>query len=315
MTAAKKLTGVVTALVTPLEANGGLDSDGLSRLVAQQEAAGVDGIFVLGSVGEGPLVDDGVYQEVLRQARSAVRRSVLMAGASDNSVARCVRRLERLAEAGVEYGVLTLPYYGWPAGGARSVAFFAAVAARSPVPIIAYNLPKAVGWQMPVPVLEELFAIPNLVGLKDTHGDFALMAAVAASPRRPAHFAYLPGNSALAARLLAEGADGVVSTPANVLPAPFVDLWRWHRAGRQDLVARLAADVLPVVTALLDLAPTGAAALKGLLEIDGLCRRHTVAPWPEMAEAQRPAWAGALARAREAHRALLARTGATVQSG
>ncbi len=302
----RKISGIVTALVTPIDSAGRLDEPGLARLIARQEQAGVDAIFVLGSVGEGPLLDDEVYLQVARQARAGVRRCVLLGGASDNSIARCVRRLESLAAAGVEYGVLTLPYYGWPGDPALSVAFFAAVAARSPLPIVAYNLPKAVGWQMPVTALEELFAIPNLVCIKDTHADFAQMAAVAASPRRPAHFSYLPGNSALAPRLLAQGADGVVSTPSNVLAAPLVDLWRWHRAGRRDLVARLDAEVFPKLTGLLNLAPTGAAAIKGLLEIEHVCARHTVAPWPCMTAAQAPAWARYLAELQETYTAFLA---------
>lgn len=301
----RRISGIVTALVTPLDSSGRLDRAGLERLIARQERAGVDGIFILGSVGEGPLVDDAVGVEVARQARAAVQRCVLLGGASDNSVARCLRRLEDLAAAGVEYGVLTLPYYGWPADGPRSVAFFAEVAARSPLPIVAYNLPNAVGWQMPVAVLEELFAIPNVICIKDTHGDFAQMRAVASSPRRPAHFSYLPGNSALAPALLAHGADGVVSTPSNILPEPFVDLWRWQRAGRTDLVRRLEAEVFPAVTGLLTLAPTGAAALKGLLEIEGVCRRHTVAPWPCLQDADVAAWTRALAAARAVYETFL----------
>lgn len=301
----RAISGIVTALVTPLDHAGRLDRAGLDRLIARQEAAGVDGIFVLGSVGEGPLLDDAVGAEVARQARAAVQRCVLLGGASDNSVVRCLQRLECLAAAGIEYGVLTLPYYGWPADGPRSVAFFAEIAARSPLPIVAYNLPKAVGWQMPAAVLEELFAIPNVVCIKDTHGDLAQMFAVASSPRRPAHFSYLPGNSALAPALLARGADGVVSTPSNLLPEPFVDLWRWHRTGRADLVRRLEAEVLPAVTGLLNLAPTGAAALKGLLEIEGVCRRHTVAPWPCLADADVAAWSRTLAAARRAYEVFL----------
>jgi 4-hydroxy-tetrahydrodipicolinate synthase len=307
MTAApRRISGIVTALVTPLDATGRLDEAGLQRLLVRQEAAGVDAIFVLGSVGEGPLLDESDYLRVAHAARAGVRRCTLLGGASDNSVARCLRRLELLASAGVEYGVLTLPYYGWPADEALSVDFFAAVAARSPLPLVAYNLPKAVGWQMPVSTLEKIFPIPNVICIKDTHGDFASMASVAASPHRPAHFSYLPGNSALAPRLLGLGADGVVSTPSNVLAAPFVDLWRWHRAGRKDRVARLNAEVFPKLTGLLNLAPTGAAAIKGLLEIEGVCARHTIPPWPRMSDAQTPAWSAYLADLQKTYATFLA---------
>jgi len=273
----------VTALVTPLTPTGALDNEGFDRLIERQLAGGVDALFALGSVGEGPLVSEAVYDQVAARLVSRVGgRCPTLGGASDNSVDRCLGRLDRLAAAGVQFGVLTLPYYGWPGRAEDSFRFFSEVAAKSPLPIVAYNLPKAVGWQMPVELLESLYEIPNVVCIKDTHGDFGAMERIASSPRRPAHFSYLPGNTALAARLLTAGADGVVCTPANVFPKPFADLIRFHRAGRHDVVRRMDAELIPKLTELLNRMPTGAASIKGFLEADGICGRFTVPPWPEL---------------------------------
>ncbi|HTX54482.1 MAG TPA: dihydrodipicolinate synthase family protein [Candidatus Baltobacteraceae bacterium] len=285
----RQVVGLVTALVTPLTAEGGLDEPGLDRLIERQVAGGADALFILGSVGEGPLVSDSVYEQTARRAAATVaRRSRLLGGASDNSVERCLRRLEILAGAGVHYGVLTLPFYGWPGQRDHTIRFFSEIAAKSPLPVVAYNLPKAVGWQIPAEILEELFPIPNVIGIKDTHGDLAQMARVASSPARPAHFSYLPGNTALGARLLALGADGIVCTPANVFPEPFSALIRFHQTGRADIVRRMDQELVPKLTKLLDLLPTGAASIKGLLEADGVCGRHTVRPWPELASSDLP---------------------------
>ena len=281
-----RISGLVTALITPLTPQGALDEQGLERLVERQVTAGVDALFVLGSVGEGPLVSDGVYERVARRAASLVAgRCQLLGGASDNSADRCLARLDVLARAGVQFGVLTLPFYGWPAQPEHTVRFFSEVAARSPVPVVVYNLPKAVGWQIPGEILEMLFQIPNVVGIKDTHNDLAAMVRVASSALRPPHFAYLPGNTSFGARLLESGADGLVCTPANVFPEPFVALIRHHRAGRLDLVRRMDAELIPKLTTLLQLLPTGAASIKAFLEADGVCGRHTVRPWPELGDA------------------------------
>jgi 4-hydroxy-tetrahydrodipicolinate synthase len=281
--AAKKITGIVTALVTPLTPSGALDHEGLERLIERQITAGVDSIFILGSVGEGPLLPDQVFRETVTHASKCVRgRLPLLGGASENSLDRCAVRMTMFAEAGYDAIVATLPYYGWPPRHEDSVRFFTRLAALSPLPLVAYNLPKAVGWQMPPEALEALFEVKNLICIKDTHGDEARMRAIASSPRRPAHFSYLPGNSALTGPLMAAGADGVVSTPANLFPEPFVDRLRAHRTGRTDLAQVLDTEVMPLVTALLDLMPTGAAALKGLLALEGVCGPTTVAPWPEM---------------------------------
>lgn len=292
-----RIAGVVTALVTPLTPTGACDHGGLEKLIERQVAAGVDAVFVLGSVGEGPLVTDEVYQQVARRAASSLAgRCHLLGGASDNSVDRCLARLDVLARCGVDAGVVTLPFYGWPGRVADSIGFFATLAPRSPIPIVAYNLPKAVGWQMPVEALEELFQIPNLVCLKDTHGDFDKMAALAASPKRPAHFSYLPGNSLFAARLIHRGANGVVSTPSNLFPEIFVDLWRRCQAQQWEQVAQMDRELLPVIIGLLDLMPTGAASIKGLLELRGICSRHTMRPWPEAGEAELRVMGEALAK-------------------
>jgi 4-hydroxy-tetrahydrodipicolinate synthase len=280
-----KLGGIVTALVTPLTSGHELDVTGMEHLIAGQLIGGVNALFVLGSVGEGPLLSDRVSDEVAKCAvRCIGRRVPLLAGASDNSVERCLARLDRLATIGVGYGVVTLPFYGWPGRVSDSVRFFVELAARSPMPIVAYNLPKAVGWQMPVEALEELYQIPNLVCLKDTHGDFEKMAALASSPRRPPHFSYLPGNSQFAARLIRLGADGVVSTPANLFPDLFAVLWRLCREQQWDRVEQLDRDLVPRIVKLLDLMPTGAASIKGLLKLRGTCQKYTVPPWPEAGE-------------------------------
>lgn len=298
---AAKLGGIVTALVTPLTPGQRLDGSGLENLIATQLSAGIDGIFVLGSVGEGPLLTDQVCDDVAACTVQCVAgRRPILAGASDNSVERCLGRLERLADLGVQFGVVTLPFYGWPGRISDSVDFFASVAARSPIPIVAYNLPKAVGWQMPVEALEALCAIPNLVCIKDTHGDFEKMAAIASSPKRPASVSYLPGNSRLAARLFRLGADGVVSTPANMFPEVYASLWRLAKAQQWEEVAKLDERLLGILAGLLDLMPTGASAIKGLLEIRGVCRRHTVRPWPEAGDADLISMRVALAKAESA---------------
>ena len=297
----RQISGLVTALVTPLTAQGELDSRGLELLIERQVRGGADALFILGSVGEGPLVADSVFEQVAQRAAAMVAgRCRLLGGASDNSVDRCLLRLEKLARAGVEYGVLTLPFYGWPGQREHTIRFFTEVAARSPLPVVAYNLPKAVGWQIPAEVLEELFQVPNVIGIKDTHNDHAQMVRVASSAARPLHFSYLPGNTALGVRLLEAGADGIVCTPANVFPEPFSALIRYHRAGRHDLVRRMDEELVPKLTKLLNLMPTGAAAIKGLLEADGVCGRHTVRPWPEMAASDLPQCRHLLAEMRAA---------------
>ena len=108
-----KLKGIVTALVTPLTAGGELDEEALARLVDTQLVGRIHALFVLGSVGEGPMMPDRLYQRAVCLVSQLLHgRIPLLCGVSDNSVARCLDRLRIAVEAGARYGVMTLPYYG-----------------------------------------------------------------------------------------------------------------------------------------------------------------------------------------------------------
>jgi dihydrodipicolinate synthase/N-acetylneuraminate lyase len=129
-------------------------------------------------------------------------------------------------------------------------------------------------------MIEALFQIPNIICLKDTHADLPAMQEVAQSPRRPEHFSYLPGNSGFAADLIAVGADGVVSTPANVYPEPFVQLMAGIRRGDTDEALAPVVRTLGEIVKLLSVLPTAASAVKCALEVKNICSRQTTPPWP-----------------------------------
>jgi len=274
------LKGIVTALVTPLTASGELDDSALARLVDLQVAGGIHALFVLGSVGEGPMMPDRLYQRAVRfVAQHLGGRIPLLCGVSDNSLARCLDRLQIAATAGAGYGVATLPYYGWTGQPAAGLRFFRELAERSPLPIVAYNLPKNIHWDMTEDFIRELFQIPNIAGLKDTRNEPEAMTRIAAHLDRPKNFFYMPGNSALAAHLFGAGADGLVSTPSNVCPQLFVRLWNACQARQKKEIARLS-EIIKTLCGILTL-PTGTGGIKCALELRGVCRRHTLSPWPD----------------------------------
>jgi len=274
-----KLKGIVTALITPLTASGELDEEALNRLIETQLTSGIHALFVLGSVGEGPMMPDHLYLRALRLSGEIVgRRIPLLCGVSDNSVARCLDRLHIAAEVGAQYGVATLPYYGWNGQPADGLRFFSETAERSPLPLVAYNLPKNIHWDMTESFIQELYQMPKVVGLKDTRNEAAAMQRIAADADRPEDFFYMPGNSSLAARLFAAGADGLVSTPSNVQPALFVNLWNACQSGQLQEADRLS-EIVKTLCGILTL-PTAPAGIKCALELRGMCQRHTLRPWP-----------------------------------
>lgn len=272
-------SGVVTPLVTPLTASGALDLSTLCRLVERQLEAGVNGLFLLGSVGEGPLLPEEARIDVLNACKSVVSGSVpVFAGAMDNSTALVLKRLDVLAKVGVDGCAVTLPYYGWPDDPGAATAFFQALADRTPVPIILYNLPRVTGVSLSLSTVQWFYPHPAVVALKDTRDDSTSMAAIASDPLRKDRMTYLPGNSSLAARLLARGADGLISVLTNFAPDLVVAMYRAHRGGdlqRRDRCAEIMTLLSAVTTH-----PTTAGGVKCALDILGYGDSQTVHPWP-----------------------------------
>ncbi len=290
--------GIVTPLATPLNEDESLDRAAFQRLVERQVEAGVDGVFALGTVGEGPLLPEEVRIETVRAAVEAAAGAVpVFAGAMDNSIRRVLDRLDAVARAGADAAAVTLPYYGWYPHRDAAVEFFLGIADRAPLPVIVYNLPRVSGMSLDHALVRQFYDHPALVGIKDTRGDADDMAALAADPERRGRLTYLPGNSALAARLFEAGADGLVSVLSNFMPELLVALYRAHRGGeseRRDACGRVVADLGAVLSC-----PTTAGGVKCALELIGIGHRRTVRPWPQAGAEDEAKVCDLLARARE----------------
>jgi len=274
------LGGVVVPLVTPLTEDEKLDEKALHRIISGQLEAGVHALFVLGSVGEGPMMDSLMRRQVIKLTVETVSgRIPVLAGASDNSVALVLTRLKEMAEMGVKAGVCTLPYYGWYDDSKSAVEFFTSVADESPIPIIVYNLPRVVGVAIKPEITRKLYHHPNIAGIKDTDTDTRAMEAIASDPARPGGFKYLFGNSSIAYKLFKAGADGIVCAPANVMPKLCVDLYQNYSRENMEVVRKLS-------NALSELCrifryPTTCGGIKVALELQGICSRRTIRPWPQ----------------------------------
>ncbi len=277
------LGGVVVPVVTPLTENESLDEEAMGKILTRLLTAGVHGIFVMGSVGEGPMLNSRVVQQVLKLTVEIVgNRAPVLAGASDNSTHLVLERLNEMTRHGVKAGVCTTPYYGWHDNEKATIEFFTTIADKSPIPIVIYNLPRATGICLRPETVRKLYGHPNIVGIKDTNNDLAAMEYVAGDPDRSHNFRYLFGNSSFCFQLFQAGADGVVCAPANVLPQLAVELYRKYRQGELDIARQLGvclAELCQIFNY-----PTTCGAIKAALELQGICSRRTVHPWPQASQ-------------------------------
>lgn len=213
----QKLSGVGTALVTPFDREGGIDVPALERIVEYSIQEGVDFLVALGTTGESPtLTDDEKVKvcEVVSKVNSG--RVPLVMGMGGNDTFRLLRQIEKTSFMDFSYILSVAPYYNKP--GQRGLyAHFKAVAEASPVPVIVYNIPSRCGANIePETILKLAWEVPNIVAVKEASGLLGKIGEILRD--RPEHFSVLSGDDSLTLALVAMGADGVISTGANLIP-------------------------------------------------------------------------------------------------
>jgi 4-hydroxy-2-oxoglutarate aldolase len=184
------LEGVFAATTTPFYTDERIYFRKIEANIARYSRSLLAGIVVLGSTGEAPLVDDAESREVLRVAAEAADpEKVLIAGVGRESVKATLEMAD--AAAGFRYdAVLVRPpsYYAGQMSSAAVLHYFRSIADRSALPVVLYNIPKCVPYQIPVELVGELADHPNIIGIKDSSGKVerigAQVAAAQNAPRR-----------------------------------------------------------------------------------------------------------------------------------
>jgi 4-hydroxy-tetrahydrodipicolinate synthase len=249
--------GLYTPLVTPFDAAGAVDLDALEALAAELLDGGARGLVAVGSTGEPFALSDSESTAVFKVVASVCveRGAQLIVGAGTVDTRTTIERHAGLADvAGVTASLAVVPYYMRP-GESAVVAHFEAVAARSPVPVLVYNVPYRTGQRLSGDALLEIAAIDGVAGMKQSAGgvDEDTMRLMAG---RPDDFAVLCGDDAFILPLMALGGAGAIAASAHFATERFA---RLVAAGdRAD-----AAALLPLALALF--ADPNPAVIKGLL--------------------------------------------------
>jgi 4-hydroxy-tetrahydrodipicolinate synthase len=234
----KTLQGVIPAPLIPLTDRGRVDFELLEKQLAYLIDSGADGLFVNGTTGEGAYLSTAEKADILKAAKAvALGRVFLCAACIQPSTPQVLEELEVMAALEPDYLVAVAPYY-YAVSQEVLVAHFRALARRSPVPLILYNIPQCTHNPIALDtVLELARSEPNIAGLKDSSGDFVAFSRglLAELPRL---FAWIMGEDYLDGPALAMGASGIVTGLANVWARFHVDLYRAARAADREGLRR-----------------------------------------------------------------------------
>jgi dihydrodipicolinate synthase/N-acetylneuraminate lyase len=206
------IEGIFAAVTTPFYSDERIYYRKLEANIARYSRSLLSGLVLLGSTGEAAMLDDAESRDVLRvAAEAAAPEKVLIAGVGRESVKGTVALAEAAAELRYDAVLVRTPtYYARQMSTAAVLNYFRSVADRSPLPVLLYNIPQCVPYEIPVEMLGELAMHPNIIGIKDSSGVLpriaATLEATRNAPRRTA--AVTPIFEAATARMLAAKTDG-----------------------------------------------------------------------------------------------------------
>jgi 4-hydroxy-tetrahydrodipicolinate synthase len=162
---------VLTATVTPFDADGAVDYERYRELCAFLVENGSDGVVVSGTTGESPTLSDGERVGLLRVAIDAIGdRATVLAGTGTNSTTHSIHLTEEAHEAGADGFLVVTPYYSKPPPRGI-VEHFKAVAAASDRPVMVYNIPSRVVINIEPETMAQLAEIPNVTSVKQANDD------------------------------------------------------------------------------------------------------------------------------------------------
>src|SRR5262245_17403711 len=237
------LAGIVPAVVTPFDAKGQFNVRSFERLVERLYAAGVHGLYLCGSTGEGMLQTVAQRKQVAEAAlrNSPAGKSVIVhvgANTTDEAI-----ELARHAALMGAHAVSSLP----PAVGAYSFAeiksYYERLAAASSIPLLIYFSPEVAPAIKTSGQVLELAAIENVAGLKFTDYDLYTMLRL----KEQGSTIFYGRDEMLSAGLLL-GADGGIGSFYNVIPELFLQLWRMAQEGRWDETRALQTRINEFIT-------------------------------------------------------------------
>lgn len=276
----KMSSGVIVPMVTPLTSEGELDEAAVRRIVDFLVAGGVQGIFVLGTTGEGPSAPRELRSRLVHlTVEHAAGRAGVFAGIYDTVVSESERAAREYLRRGVTAVVAALPGY-YTLSPDEQFHYFTGLAERIRGPLLMYDIPAAVHQSIDLGVIEHLRAFPNVIGIKDSSVNHERLTALLSAYAHDDGFAVLVGATALASYGLRNGADGFIPSVANINPALCARLYASAVKGDYNLMADLQreVDALQSEFVVEDSAGHSIARLKKRMAQQGLCGPRVFSP-------------------------------------
>jgi 4-hydroxy-tetrahydrodipicolinate synthase len=225
-----EISGSIVALITPIH-NDRVDIDALQGLVKWHSDNRSDAIVVVGSTGEGSLLDEDERKEVISAAveksKSCASHIPIIAGCGAISTRNTIKMVQNAELCGADSVMVVPPCYVKPSLEGL-YQHFKIVAENTSLPIVIYNHPTRTGINLQNEFIIRLCAnFPKIVAIKDSSSDLSRI--VDMRSKLPNTVSLLSGDDAINIGFLAQGGNGIVSVTANIFPKlckNFMEAWQ-----------------------------------------------------------------------------------------
>lgn len=255
---------ILTASVTPFDADGAVNVPRFRELASYLVDNGSDGLVVTGTTGESPtLADDERFALYEAALETVGDRATVIAGTGTYDTRHSIHLTEKAHELGVDGFLVVTPYYNKPPPRGI-VEHVKAIAAVTDKPIVYYNIPARVVNLVSVETLAELAEIPNVVAVKQAWDDLE-------DARRIVELglALYAGDDNILLPFLELGGTGGICVHTHIVGPQVKEQLLAVRAGDMERARRIEEELAPAYEILgLAVGPIGIKAALNLLGQD-----------------------------------------------
>jgi 4-hydroxy-tetrahydrodipicolinate synthase len=264
----KKFHGTGVALVTPLNANGSVDYDGLKNLINYLVDGKVEYLVSLGTTGEASTLNKDEKKKIWEYTAEINNgRLPLVAGLGSNNTAELIEQIKDFKSSGYDAILSASPYYNKPSQEGI-YQHYKAVSEASPLPVLLYNVPGRTSSNVSAETTCRLaHDFKNIIGTKEASANFDQFNQIMRD--KPEDFMLISGDDPAALPLIALGAVGVISVIGNALPKQFSEMIRLCLAGDFKAAAPLHLKLIEITRLIFEEGnPSG---VKAALKHFGVC--------------------------------------------
>jgi 4-hydroxy-tetrahydrodipicolinate synthase len=282
-----RISGVITAMVTPFAADGSVDYAAARRVATHLLENGSHGVVVAGTTGESPTLSDEEKLRLLKEVKEEVGdRGTVICGTGSNDTRHSAELTKGAARLGADAVLVVTPYYSKPNRAGLRAHFEAVAEAAGTTPVVLYNIPSRCVINLPHDFLAELASsIENVVAVKQANND----------ELGPVDgLDVLAGNDEIFVRCLERGGTGGILVASHLVGTEMRAIYEAAAAGDGGRARELDVELQPIYEALT--VTSNPIPVKAALEMLGIIEGNLRLPMVPATQQERTVIRGALER-------------------